>query len=208
VSRSLRRFLSLACPLFVLAACALGNRLYISGEPARPAGARKAPAASPQVVVLDFAYVAQEPGVVGRDYDNVRPIDWKGEPGKAMADLVAGVLAESGVAVVRAAAESPSLENVPIRITGDVRRFEVNARRKGTVKIVTEATVALSVTASGGTLSSPVSMTSTSSNSMEDVFVTPDGVREVLFASANAAAEEAARRLLDPGGVAPPSPGK
>jgi len=159
-------------------------------------------------VVLDFAYVAEEQGVVGRDFDNVRPVEWKGEPGKALADLVAGVLAESGVAVVRAAAENPSLENVPIRISGNVRRFEVNARRKGGVKIVTESTVALSVTASGGSLSTPLSLTATSSNSMEDVFVTPDGLREVLFSSANAAAEEVARRLLEAGAVAPPSPGK
>jgi hypothetical protein len=208
VSRAVRRFLLAACPLFVLAACAIGNRLYISGDLSRPAGARRPAAAAPQAVVLDFAYAAGEPGVVGRDFDNVRPVEWKGEPGKALADLVAGVLAESGVAVVRAAAENPSLDNVPIRISGDVRRFEVNARRRGGVKIVNEATVALSVTASGGGLSAPLSLSATSSNSMEDVFVTPDGMREVLFSSANAAAEEAARRLLEAGAVAPPPPGK
>ena len=208
MSRAVRGFLLAACPLFVLAACAIGNRVYISGDLSRPAGARKPAAAAPQAVVLDFAYVAEEQGVIGRDFDNVRPVEWKGDPGKAMADLVAGVLAESGVAVLRAPAESPSLENVPVRISGTVRRFEVNARRKGGVKIVTEAVVALSVTASGGGLSSPASMASTSSNSMEDLFVTPDGLREVLFSSANAAAEEAARRLLDAGVIAPPSPGK
>ncbi|HEX9206554.1 MAG TPA: hypothetical protein VF853_11580 [Candidatus Deferrimicrobiaceae bacterium] len=208
MSRASARFLSLALLLSVLAACAIGNRLYISGELGRPGGARKAATATPQVAVLDFAYDTVEPGVVGRDFDHVRPIDWKGEPGKAMADLVAGVLAEKGVSVVRAAAGSPSVENVPARVTGYVNRFEVNARRKGTVKIVTEATVSLSLTASGGGLSSPVSTTTTSSNSMEDVFVTPEGAREVLFASANSAAEEAARRILDAGVVASPSPGK
>jgi hypothetical protein len=192
----------------VLAACAFGNRLYISGDLSRPAGARKPAAAATQAVVLDFAYAGGEPGVVGRDFDNVRPIEWKGEPGKALADLVAGVLAEGGVSVVRAAAESPSLDNVPIRVSGTVRRFEVNARRRGGVKIVTEATVSLSVTAAGGSLSTPVSFAATSSNSMEDVFVTPDGVRQVLFSSANAAAEEAGRRLLEAGVVAPPPSGK
>lgn len=208
MSRASGRYLSLALLLSVLAACAIGNRLYIPGELARPGGAPKVPAGPPRVAVLDFAYDTVEPGVVGRDYDHVRPIDWKGEPGKAMADLVAGVLAEKGVAVVRAAAEGPSLENVPVRVAGHVNRFEVNARRKGTVKIVTEAAVSLSLTVSGGELSSPVSSTVTSSNSMEDAFVTPEGAREVLFASANAAAEEAARRLLAAVAVAPPSPGK
>ncbi len=203
-----RRFLLLACTMSVLAACTIGNRLYLSGELARPAGARKAPAAPPQAVVLDFAYVAEEPGVVGRDFDSVRPIEWKGDPGKAMADLVAGVLGEGGVAVVRAAAETPSLDNVPIRISGNLRRFEVNARRRGGVKIVTEATVALSVTASGGSLSSPLSIGTTISNSDEGVFVTPEGARDVLFASANAAAEEAARRLLDAGVLAPAPSGR
>jgi len=207
VSRAVRRFLLAVCPFFVLAACAFGNRVYISGDLARPAGARK-PAAAPQAVVLDFAYVAGEPGVVGRDYDHVRPVEWKGEPGKAMADLVAGVLAEGGVAVVRAAAENPSLDNVPVRISGTVRRFEVDARRRGGVKIVTEATVALSVNASGGTLSAPLSLSAATTNSMEDVFVTPDGLRDVLFSCANAAAEEAARRLLEAGAVAPPPSGK
>jgi hypothetical protein len=197
----------LACPLFVLAACAVGSRLYISGELSRPVGPQR-PAAAPQAVVLDFAYVAVEPGVVGRDYDNVRPIEWKGDPGKAMADLVASVLAEGGVAAVRAAADGPSLGNVPIRISGNVRRFEVNARRRGSVKIVNEAAVALSVTVTGGSLSSPVSFGTTSSNSMDDVFVTPDGARQVLFSSANAAAEEAARRILEAGWVAPPPSGK
>jgi hypothetical protein len=159
-------------------------------------------------VVLDFAYVAGEPGVVGRDYDNVRPIEWKGEPGKAMADLVASVLAEGGVAVVRAAVESPSLDNIPIRISGTVRLFEVNVRRRGGVKIVNEATVALAVTAAGGPLSVPMSFTATSSTSVEDVFVTPEGARQVLFSSANVAAEETARRLHDAGVVARPSYGK
>jgi hypothetical protein len=208
VSRASGRYLSLALLLSVLAACAIGNRLYLSGDLTRPAGPRKAPAGPPQAVVLDFAYAPEEPGVVGRDFDSVRPIEWKGDPGKAMADLVAGVLREGGVAVVRAAAEAPSHDNIPVRVTGNIRRFEVNARRRGGVKVVTEATVAVSVTASGGSLPSPASMGTTSSNSMEDVFVTPEGVREVLFASANAAAEEAARRLLDAGVLAPAPSGR
>ena len=197
----------LACPLFVLAACSVGSRLYISGQPSRPVGPQR-PAAAPQAVVLDFDYVPVEPGVVGRDYDNVRPIEWKGEPGKAIADLIASVLAEGGVAAVRAAADNPALENIPIRISGNVRRFEVNVRRRGTVKIVNEGAVALSVTVAGGSLSSPLSFGTTSSNSAEDIFVTPEGARQVLFSSANAAAEEVARRVLDAGVFAPPPSGK
>ena len=207
MSHAVRRFLLLAGPLFVLAACSIGSRLHISGELSGPAGTGS-PGAAPQAVVLDFAYAAGEPGVVGRDFDNVRPIEWKGNPGKAMADRVASILAEGGVAVVRAAAESPSLDSVPVRISGNVLRFEVNVRRKGSVKVLNEAAVSLTVTAQGGSLSAPVSFAATGTNSMEDVFVTPDGAREVLFSSANAAAAEVARRILQAGVVAPPPPGK
>jgi len=208
VSRAGRRFPILLCPLVLLAACAPGNRLTIPGELSRPAKARVSPAGPAQAVVLDFSYSAQEPGIVGRDFDGVRPIGWAGNPGKAMADLVAGILSEGGVAVVRAGAEGPDTGNVPVRISGVVRRFEVNARRPGGVKVVTEATVSLTVTAAGGSLSGPVSHAAMSSNSMEDVFVTPDDARQALFSSANAAAEEVARRLLEAGVVSPSLPGK
>jgi hypothetical protein len=50
--------------------------------------------------------------------------------------------------------------------------------------------------------------TVTSSSSAKDVFVTPEGVKDVLLTSANAAAEEAARRLLDAGVAGPAPPGK
>lgn len=207
MSRAARRFLVLAGPLLVLASCALGSRLYLSGELSPPVAARS-PAAAPQAAVLDFAYDAAEPGVVGRDFDNVRPIEWSGEPGKAMADRVAAILAERGVAVIRASAEGPSLDNVPVRISGNVRRFEVNVRRRAVVKIRNEASVSLSVTAAGGSLSAPVSFAADSSSSMEDAFVTPEGARKVLFAAADGAAAEVARRLLEGGVVAPAPSGK
>jgi len=52
---------------------------------------------APQAVIVDFSYAAAPNGVVGRDFDRARPIAWNGEPGKAMADLVAGVLGERGL---------------------------------------------------------------------------------------------------------------
>ena len=151
--RRARRIASpFVCPflLFLITGCATGNRLVITGEPARPEAAAKVPAGDAPVAVLDFEYAALEPGVVGRDFDHVRPIVWEGKPGKVMADLVAGVLAGHGVRAVRAAAEGPALDNVPVRVSGRVRRFEVNARRSGTVNVFTEATVTLAVAAAGG----------------------------------------------------------
>jgi hypothetical protein len=50
--------------------------------------------------------------------------------------------------------------------------------------------------------------TVTSSSSAKDVFVTPEGARDVLLTSANAAAEEAVRRLFDAGAAGPAPPGK
>lgn len=207
MSRTARRFLVLAGPLLVLAACAVANRLTLTGELFPPPAART-PADAPQAVVLDFAYGGGETAVIGRDFDNVRPIEWTGEPGKAMADRVASILAESGVTVVRASAESPPPDGAAIRISGNVQRFEVNVRRRSVVKIRNEASVSLSVTASGGTLSTPISFGSASSHSMEDVFVTPEGARDVLSSAADAAAGEAARRILEAGVIVPPPPGK
>jgi hypothetical protein len=153
-------------------------------------------------VVADFSFAAAPGGVVGRDFDSVRPIVWKGEPGKAMADLVAGVLRESGVATVRRGADAQGAEAVPVRITGAVRRFEVNARRTG-LSVFTEATVSLTVAAHGPGLSGPSEQTVTSSVSLRDLFVTPDDLREALMSTANAAAEEAARKLLEAKVVSP-----
>jgi hypothetical protein len=156
-------------------------------------------------VVADFSYAAAPDGVIGRDFDRVRPIVWKGEPGKAMADLVAGVLGESGVATIRRGANAQGAVAVPVRISGVVRRFEVNTRRTGTLNVVTEATVSLTVTAEGPGLSGPSEQTVTSSASLDDVFVTPDGLREVLMSTANAVAEEVARKLLEAKVVSPSS---
>jgi hypothetical protein len=156
-------------------------------------------------VVADFSYAAAPDGVLGRDFDRVRPIAWKGEPGKAMADLVAAVLGESGVATVRRGAVAQGAGAIPVRISGVVRRFEVNTRRTGGVNVITEATVSLTVTAEGPGLSGPSEQTVTSSTSLSDVFVTPDDLREALESTANAVAEEAARKLLEAKVVSPSS---
>ena len=203
VKRAYRTLLLFVGPCLVLSACAAGSTLYVPGELARPARAVAPAAGAPRVVVADFSYAASPDHVIGRDFDRVRPIVWKGEPGKAMADLVAGVLVESGVAVVRRGMNSQGDEAVPMRISGVIRRFEVNARRTGGLSVVTEATVSLTVTAEGPGLSGPSEQTVTSSASLSDLFVTPDGLAEVLMSTANTVAEEAARKLLEAKVVSP-----
>ncbi len=205
VKRVFRTFLLFAAPWLILSACAAGSRVHVPGDLTRPARPAAPAAGAPRAAVVDFSYAAAPDGVLGRDFDRARPIVWKGEPGKAMADLVAGVLVEGGVTAVRRAADPSASDGVPVRISGVVRRFEVNARRTGMVNVVTEATVSMTVTAEGPGLSGTSVQSVTSSTSASDVFVTPDGLREVLMSAANASAEEAARKLLE-GGVFPRSP--
>jgi hypothetical protein len=205
MKRAIRTLLLFVGPCLVLSACATGSSLYVPGDLARPARAVAPAAGAPQLVVADFSYAAAPDGVVGRDFDGVRPIVWKGAPGKAMADLVAGVLGERGVAAVRRGADAQGSEAVPVRISGVVRRFEVNTRRTGGLSVVTEATVSLTVTAEGPGLSGPSEQTVTSSASLSDLFVTPDDLREALMSAANAVAEEAARKLLEAKVVSPSS---
>jgi hypothetical protein len=191
-------------PLLILSACS-GSLLYVPGELTRPARSVKPATGAPQVAVLDFSYAAAPDGVLGRDFDRVRPIVWKGQPGKAMADLIAGALGESGVAAVRGRADGTGAGGVPVRITGVVRRFEVNTRRTGGMTVTTEATVSVTLTAEGPGLSGPSEHTVTSSASLADVFVTPDELRAALMSAANAVAEEAARKLLEAKVVIPSS---
>jgi len=205
VKRALRTLLLFVGPCLVLSACAAGSLLHVPGDLARPARAVAPAAGAPQAVVLDFSYAAAPDRVIGRDYDRARPIVWKGEPGKAMADLVAGVLGERGAATVRRGADAQGADSVPVRITGVVRRFEVNTRRTGGMKVTTEATVSVTVTAEGPGVSGPLEETVTSSASLDDLFVTPDGLHEALMSAANAVAEEAARKLLEAKVVSPSS---
>src|SRR5512140_3354228 len=146
MKHAFRTLLLFVGPCLVLSACA-GSSLYVPGDLARPAPAVAPAASAPQAVVADFSYAAAPDGVIGRDFDSVRPIAWKGEPGKAIADLLAGALVESGVAAVRRGGDARGAEAVPVRISGVVRRFVVNARRAGGMSVVIEATVSLTVTA-------------------------------------------------------------
>jgi hypothetical protein len=204
VKRAFRTLLLFVGPCLVLSACAAGSTLYVPGSLARPARVAAPAAGAPLAVVADFSFAAAPNNVIGRDFDRVRPIVWKGEPGKAMADLVAGVLVERGVAVVRRAGTQGD-EAFPMRISGVIRRFEVNSRRSGALNVVSEATVSLTVTAEGPGLSGPSEQTVTSSASLSDLFVTPEGLREVLMSTANAVAEEAARKLLEAKVISPAS---
>ena len=204
MKRALRTFLLFVYPCLILSACA-GSSLYVPGDLTRPARAVAPAASAPQAVIADFSFAADPDGVVGRDFDRARPILWKGAPGKAMADLVAGVLGERGVATVRRGADPQGAEAVPVRISGVVRRFEVNTRRTGDLTIVTEATVSLTITADGSGVSRPLEETVTSSASLSDLFVTPDDLHQALMTTANTAAEEAARKLLEAKVVSPPS---
>jgi len=156
-------------------------------------------------VIADFSFAAVPDGVIGRDFDRARTIAWNGEPGKSMADLVAGVLGERGVTTVRRGARAQDAGTVPVRISGVVRRFEVNTRRTGNFTVVTEATVNLTITVEGPGLSGPMEKTVTSNASLSDLFVTPDDLREALLSTANTVAEEAARVLLESKVVSPSS---
>ena len=207
MNRVFRSFLPFVVPCLVLSACATGSTLYVPGDLARPAGAA-APAGPPQAVISDFSYAAAPDGVIGRDFDRVRPIVWKGAPGKAMADLLAGALGERGVSTVRQGTNAAAAVGVPVRISGVVRRFEVNTRRTGVLKVTTEAIVSVKVTAEGSGLSGPSEETVTSSTSLADVFVTPDGLHDALMSASDTVAKEAARKLIASGisPAAPPAP--
>jgi hypothetical protein len=200
-----RSLLPFVASCLLLSACAAGSTVRVPGDLTRPSGDFEPRAGAPQAVVVDFSFASAQDGVVGRDFDRARTIAWDGEPGKAMADLVAAVLGERGVAAIRQSADARGSEAVPVRITGVVRRFEVNTRRSGGLGVFSEATVSLTVTAQGPGLPGPSEQTVTSSTSLGTLFVTSGDLREALMSTANAAAEEAARKLIEAKVVSPPS---
>jgi len=203
VKRACRTLLLFVCPCLILSACAAGSTLHVPGDLTRPASAVAPKGGAPQAVIADFSYAAAPYGVVGRDFDRARTIAWNGEPGKAMADLVAAVLGERGVATVRKGADAQGAETAPVRIAGELRRFEVNTRRTGPFTLITEAVVSLTVTVEGAGLSAPLERTVTSSASLSDFLPTPDDLREALLSTTNTVAEEAARILLEAKVVSP-----
>jgi hypothetical protein len=185
--------------------CVTGNVLTIPRDLSReappvPPGAGVAPA----VAVLDFSWTAPPAGEIGRDFDHARTIVWTGNTGKQMADLIAGALAEKGIAVVRAVGEADVPGDVPARVWGHVEVFRVNVKRVGTIKVEQEATTTLKIQAVGP--GAPPGWASTVSTTYADSYshVTPFVVYDALNGAANDAADEAVRRLLEAGVVSVP----
>jgi hypothetical protein len=189
------------CPLLVLSACGPGNQLRIPGDIARPPFSGPPPAGTSRASVADFTYTpgADGPEVIGRDYDRARHIVWKGHPGKAVADLVAGALSERGIPTVRRKADDPASDNVPYLVSGAVRLFEVNVHRHGVLKINAEAVVSLSITVTGTGLPAPWETLVTSTTQLQDIFPIPEELQRALESAANTAADEAVRRLRESG---------
>ena len=117
------------------------------------AGAPPGPTEGPAVAVLDFAYAGTPPYEIGRDFDHARSIVWKGDPGKALADLVADVLKEHGIPAVRVSSESEVPPAAAARVWGRVDELKVSTIRTGSLRVSVEVTVSVAVTlfASGGT---------------------------------------------------------
>lgn len=185
--------------------CATGDVLTIPRDLSREASPpAPATAGSPAVAVLDFSWSGAPSGEIGRDFDLVRPIVWKGNPGKSIANLIAGALAEKGIAAVRVAGEADVPADVPARVWGSLEEFRVNVKRVGMIKVEEEAVATLKL--QGVSPGVPEGWTGTVSSSyMDDYpYVTPFVVYDTLNAAANAAANEAVRRLLEAGVVSAP----
>jgi len=188
-----------------LSGCVTGSVLTVPGELSRKASqAPPGAAGAPAVAVLDFSWSGDPSYAIGRDFDHVRPIVWKGNPGKAMADLIAGALAEKGIAAVRVAGETEIPSGVPARVWGHVEEFRVNFKRVSTFKVEAEAGTTLKIHGAGPAAPAEWASTVSSTYGFTDLFVTPEGAQQVLIGAANAAAEEAARRLLEAGVVSAP----
>jgi hypothetical protein len=182
--------------------CVTGSALTVPGEISRRAAAPPpGAAAAPSVAVLDFTWTGAASRQIGRDFDHARPIVWNGNPGKAMADLVVGALAEKGVAAVRAAGDAAVSPGVPARVWGNVEEFRVDFKRIGTLKVEGEAVTTLKLQGAGPGVPPEWSVSISTKYTNTDAFTTPEGAREALEGAANAAAEEAARRLLEAGVV-------
>jgi hypothetical protein len=178
--------------------CATGRPLSLSGGLLKEGRSFDAGKVLPRVAVIDFDFAAGEGAVIGRDYDNVRPIVWKGSPGAAMADLVAASLAERGIPVVRVAMAGHVPGGTLVTVRGRIDAFRVNAKRIHSVKVEFSAEAGLTVFAEGdavpqawnsGQLSSEVWLS-------EPFFVTPDGARDAVSSASVAVADEAVRRLM------------
>lgn len=201
----------LASAATILAAgCATSGALQVKGGLERPA--TRGPgvgSAGRAVAIADFTYAGRAGGEIGRDFDRARPITWSGSPGKAIPDLVAAVLFERGLPVVRVADEAGAPPDAAAKVWGRVDAFRVEAKRTGTFKIEDAAHVAVTVYGSGGG-APPQWSTAVASDywTTDALFVTEAGARDALAGAANAVAEEVVKRLISAGVIpAPPAAG-
>lgn len=200
--------------------CVTGKVLYLPGDLSRPAAGAPAGAAGTAgtaVAVIDFSYAGVPPYEIGRDFDHARSIVWKSHPGKALADLIADVLAEQGVPAVRVSSDSEAPPNAAARVWGRVDELQVSTRKTGSLRLTVEVSASVTATlyAVGGS-APPGWSSSLSSDSLytEPLFVNPAAVHSAVSGAANAVAEEAVKRLFASGAVhrpgeppAAPAPG-
>ena len=205
------RYLLLPAAVLLLTGtgCVTGKVLYLPGDLYRPtAGVPAPPPEGPSVAVLDFSFAGTAPYEIGRDFDHARSIVWKGEPGKAVADLVAGVLEEQGIPTVRVSSESDVPPAAAVKMWGRVDELRVSTKKTGSLRVTVEvaSSVAVTLYASGG--GAPPGWSSSLSSdflSTEPLFVTTAGVHAAVSGAANAVAEEAVKRLFASGAVRPPA---
>jgi hypothetical protein len=189
--------------------CVTGKVLTLPGELERPRQKETVKEAGgwPAVAVLDFTFAGASPHEIGRDFDHARAIVWKGEPGKALADLIAEVLNEKGVHAVRVSDGSAVPADVGAKVWGSVEKFRVEARKTGSLKMKVESAASVSVTVHGSGGTAPMGWSSAVASDFvttDPLFVTPDGIRDTVNGAANAVAEETVRRLLKAGVVTVP----
>jgi len=207
----IRRLLSFI-PAILLAVgmwgCVTGKVLTLSDGLTRPSpdAMTKTKGSAPAVAVLDFAWEMNPSSEIGRDYDHVRSIVWEGNPGKAMADLVAAVLSEKGISAVRAADESGMPPDVPSKVWGRVEKFRVDVKRSKMVTVDIEAVSAVKIQGSGpGAPPGWNTSVSYTSENTEPMFVMSGEVLQAINRAANAVAEEGVRRLMEAGVITAPA---
>jgi hypothetical protein len=209
--RVVRGVLALALVVGI-SGCVTGKVLTLPGELERPPKREtvKESRGWPSVAVLDFTFAGASPHEIGRDFDHARAIVWKGEPGKALPDLIVEVLKEKGVSAVRVSNESAVPGDVAAKVWGSVEKFRVEARKTGSLKMKVEYTVSVSVTVYGSGGTAPTGWNSAVASDLvatDPLFVTPDGIRDAVNDAANAVAEETVRRLFEAGVITVSSKG-
>ncbi len=200
----------LALALIVgISGCVTGKVLTLPGELERPRKKETVKGGGdwPSVAVLDFTFAGASPHEIGRDFDHARPIVWKGEPGKALADLIVDVLNEKGVRAVRVSDKSSVPADVAAKVWGIVEKFHVEARKPGSLKMKVEYSASVSVTVHGSGGTAPMGWSSAVASDLvttDPLFITPDGIRDAVNGAANAVAEETVRRLFEAGVITAP----